>query len=289
MTILADSRLRRRWAISGAFRWLCRGITMFGVLMLGVLIYQVAEAGLPWLDWQFITSLPSRFPEKAGVKPAIWGTVWLVALTALISVSVGIAAALYLEEYAHKGRISTFIEVNISNLAGVPSVVYGILGLAVFVRWFALGHSVLAGALTMSLLILPVVITSSREAVRAVPDSLRHAALALGSTRWQMIRYHVIPAALPGILTGVILSLSRAIGETAPLILVGAAVYIGFTPDSPMSEFAVLPLQVYEWSGRPQSEFRELAAAGILVLLVVLVVMNASAVYLRHRFQKGRS
>jgi len=280
--------LARRHAISKAFRILCAGMTWAGVAILGVLLFHVTREGLRWIDIQFLTDFPSRFPEKAGIKSALWGTLWLIALTAAFSIPVGIAAAIYLEEYAAKGRISAFIEVNITNLAGVPSIVYGILGLVIFVRCFALGRSVLAGSLTMSLLILPVIIIAAREAIRAVPGSIRQAAYALGATRWQVVRDHVIPSALPGILTGVILALSRAVGETAPLVMIGALTYVAFIPEGPMDGFTALPIQIFNWASRPQKDFHQLAAAGIVVLLAVLLLMNALAVFIRHSAERNR-
>jgi len=263
-------------------------LTWMGVALLAVLLARVARLGFGWLDFQFLASFPSRFPEKAGILSALAGTLWLIGLTALISVPTGVGAAVYLEEFSRPGRMKTFIEINIANLAGVPSIVYGILGLAVFVRGLALGHSVLAGALTMSLLILPVIIIASREAIKAVPASLRRGAMALGATRWQVVRHHVLPSALPGMLTGIILALSRAIGETAPLIMIGALTYIAFTPEGPMDDFTALPIQIFNWTARPQKEFHSLAAAAILVLLAVLLLMNAAAVILRHRGRKER-
>ena len=265
------------------FQSFCLGVTVSAVTLLAILIYQVSMLGLPWLDGQFLSSFPSRFPEKAGIKSALAGTLWLVSLTASIAIPIGVLAAVYLEEYAKPNRLTEFINMNIANLAGVPSIVYGILGLAIFVRTFALERSVLSGALTMSLLILPVIIIASREAVRAVPSSLRQAAYAVGATRWQVIRAHVLPSALPGILTGVILAISRAIGETAPLIMIGALTYVAFVPEGPMDEFTALPIQIFNWTSRPQQEFHELASAGIFVLLCVLLMMNAVAVYIRYR------
>ncbi|MBT4162677.1 MAG: phosphate ABC transporter permease PstA [Gammaproteobacteria bacterium] len=265
------------------FQSFCLGVTVSAVTLLAILIYQVSMLGLPWLDGQFLSSFPSRFPEKAGIKSALAGTLWLVSLTASIAIPIGVLAAVYLEEYAKPNRLTEFININIANLAGVPSIVYGILGLAIFVRTFALERSVLSGALTMSLLILPVIIIASREAVRAVPSSLRQAAYAVGATRWQVIRAHVLPSALPGILTGVILAISRAIGETAPLIMIGALTYVAFVPEGPMDEFTALPIQIFNWTSRPQQEFHELASAGIFVLLCVLLMMNAVAVYIRYR------
>ena len=261
--------------------------TLAGVVLLAILLADVLEHGIPWLRWSFLTSFPSRFPQQAGIKAALWGTIWLIGLTALFSIPVGIGAAIYLEEYARRNWFNTLIEINIANLAGTPSIVYGMLGLSLFVRWMALGRSVLAGALTMSLLILPVTIIASRESLRAVPDSLRQGAFALGATRWQTIRAHVLPAALPGILTGLILALSRAIGETAPLIMIGALTYVAFTPSGPLDAFTALPIQIFNWASRPQREFYGLAAAGILVLLGVLLTMNAAAIWIRYRSQRN--
>ncbi len=220
--------LARRRLLSRAFKGLCMALTWLCLVLLAVLVFHATRQGIAWLDLQFLREFPSRFPERAGIKSALYGTLWLISLTALFSIPIGVAAAIYLEEYAKPTRLNTIVEISIANLAGVPSVVYGILGLAVFVRWFALGPSVVAGALTMSLLILPIIIVASREALRAVPDSIRRGAFALGATRWQTVRHHVLPSALPGVLTGTILALSRAVGETAPLILVGAAAFVAF-------------------------------------------------------------
>ncbi len=278
-----SASLRRRHVVASLFKALCIGFTLFAVSVLGLLIAQVGADGLPWLDAQFLNNFPSRFPEKAGVKSALYGTLWVVSLTALIALPMGVLAAIYLEDYAPASRLTRVIEINIANLAGVPSIVYGILGLAIFVRFFGLERSVLAGAMTMSLLILPVIIISSKEAIRAVPSSIRLAAYAVGATQWQVVRSHVLPAAIPGILTGVILALSRAIGETAPLIMIGALTYVAFTPEGPMDEFTALPIQIFNWASRPQAEFHELAAAGIIVLLAVLLTMNALAVLIRYK------
>ena len=203
-----------------------------------------------------------------------------------MAIPIGVLAAIYLEEYALKNRFTAFIEVNIANLAGLPSIVYGILGLAVFVRFMGLERSVLAGAMTMSLLVMPVIIIAAKEAIRAVPSSLRQAAFAVGATRWQVVRHHVLPSAIPGILTGVILALSRAIGETAPLIMIGAMTYVAFVPEGPLDEFTALPIQIFNWTARPQETFHELAAGGIIVLLAILLLMNATAVYIRYRGSK---
>ena len=279
-------RLERRHRKGRFCRVLFLAATWVGVVLLALLLAEVARNGLGWLDIQFLTSFPSRFPERAGIQAALWGTIWLIGLTALISIPIGIGAAIYLEEYARRNWVNTVIEINISNLAGTPSIVYGILGLALFVRGMMLGRSLLAGALTMSLLILPVTIIASREALRAVPGSIRQASFALGATRWQTVWHHVLPAALPGILTSIILALSRAIGETAPLIMIGALTYVAFTPSGPMDAFTALPIQIFNWASRPQKEFYALAAAGIIVLLVVLLSLNAAAIGIRYRSQR---
>ena len=276
--------LRRR--ISRLFHLLCAALTWLGVILLAVLLYHVARQGIKWLDLQFLSSFPSRFPARAGIKSALWGSLWLIVFTAAFSVPLGIAAAVYLEEFAPRNRLSRFIEVNIANLAGVPSIVYGILGLALFVRWLGLGRSLLAGSLTMSLLVMPVIIIAAREAICAVPVSIRRAAFAVGASRWQVVRDHVLPAALPGILTGVILALSRAIGETAPLIMIGALSYVAFVPEGPLDMFTALPIQIFNWAARPQEEFHQLAAAAIIVLLAALLLMNAAAVFIRHRSER---
>lgn len=255
---------------------------------LAALLLDILLDGAPRLSWQFLTSYPSRFAESAGILPAIIGTFYVIVLTALMAVPVGVAAAVYLEEYGAQGRLGRIIEINIANLAGVPSIVYGLLGLGLFVRALALGRSVVAGAATLALLVLPVVILATREALRAVPKSLREGSYALGATQWQTTQHQVLPAALPGILTGVILALSRAIGETAPLIMVGAVAYVRFVPDSLWSPFTVLPIQIFNWVSRPQAGFAENAAGGILVLLVMLVLMNGAAILIRDRYQRRR-
>lgn len=278
--------LAKRHRKAKFFAWFCAGITWGCVLLLALLLFKVSSEGLQWLDWQFITSFPSRFPERAGIKSALVGTIWLISLVAIISIPIGISSALYLEEFAKPGRLSKFIEVNISNLAGVPSIVYGILGLAIFVRYFSLERSLISGALAMSLLILPVIIIASREAIKGVPRSIRYAALSLGATRWQTTWAHVLPASFPGIMTGVILALSRAIGETAPLIMIGALTFVAFLPEGPMDSFTAMPIQIYNWVSRPQEEFHQLAAAGIIVLLGVLLLMNATAIYIRSKTER---
>lgn len=282
--------LRRRRRLGIVFGLLCFGASLTGVLFLGVLLAFVFRQGWDVLGWSFLSNFPSQLnPERAGVKSALWGSIWLSLITISVAVPVGVAAALYLEEYAPPGRLTRFIRVNISNLAGVPSIVYGILGLAVFVRWLTFGRSVVAGGLTLSLLVLPVVIIATREALVAVPQSIRQAAYALGATRWQTVRAHVIPAALPGIMTGTILALSRAIGEASPLLILGALTYIAFVPQGPWDAFTALPLQIYAWIDAPQEEFHKLAAAAIIVLLAVLLPMNAVAVGVRAWRQRKKA
>jgi len=282
-------RLQIRRVSGVVFAVLCLAATLAGIGALGVLLVTVAGDGLARLSWDFITSYPSRHPEEAGIKAALAGTLWLMAFTALFAVPLGIGAAIYLEEFAPRNWTTRVIETNINNLAGVPSIVYGILGLAVFVRAMDLGRSVLAGSLTMALLILPIIIVAAREGLRSVPQSIRDGSLAVGATRWQTVRFQVLPAALPTMMTGVILALSRAIGETAPLIMLGALLFIPYTPSGPMDRFTVLPIQIFNWVSRPQAEFRENAAAGIIVLLIVLLSMNAVAIILRNWFERKRS
>ncbi len=280
---LFQANLEQRRRRSARFRRACSAFTWLGVGTLFVLLGQILYQGAAWLGWDFLTSFASRFPSRAGIFAALVGTLWLIVTTAAISIPVGVAAAIYLEEYAPRTRLTRFLELNISNLAGVPSIVYGLLGLAVFVRWLSLERSVISGALTMSVLILPVIVTAAREALRAVPPSLRDAALGVGATRWQCTWHHVIPQALPGILTGVILAISRVFGETAPLLVIGLPIFVSRTPSGLGDSFTVLPLQIYNWTQRPNHEFQNLAAAGIIVLLVVLLLTNLVAVVLRQR------
>src|SRR3954471_3659416 len=281
------SNLGGRETRARGVQWMLFAATAFAIVVLLALIWDIASSGARWLSLDLITNKASSDPQKAGLRPAILGTLWVIGLTALLAFPVGVGAAVYLEEYAPNNLWTRLLKTNIANLAGVPSVVYGLLGLGVFVSWLTLGRTVLSGALTMALLILPVVIIASQEAIRAVPPSLREAAFALGATRWQVARDHVIPAALPGIMTGIILSMSRAMGETAPLLVVGAAAYVTFDPSGVMSKYTVLPVQIYQWAQRPQQDFRDLAAAAIIVLLVLLLILNATAIYLRQRFSRS--
>jgi phosphate transport system permease protein len=260
--------------------------TLFAVIMLGLLLFQVIRSSIGWLDWDFLTSLPSRFPKKAGILSALAGSLWTIGLTALIALPIGIATALYLEEYSDARKwFNRIIQLNISNLAGVPSIVYGMLGLAVFVRLAGFGRSILSGALTLALLILPVIIVTAQEALKGVPLSLKEASYALGVSKWQTITGVVLPYSVPGILTGAILAISRAMGEAAPLIIIGAAGYIAFLPTSPMDAFTVLPIQIFNWTSRPQEEFQHVASAGIIVLIALLLTTNTIAILLRNKFQ----
>jgi phosphate transport system permease protein len=263
-------------------------VTLLALAALISLVVDITLDGAGRLSWAFVTSIPSRRASEAGILTALVGSVFIIALTALMAIPIGVAAALHLEEYAGKGRLSRLIEVNISNLAGVPSIIYGLLGLGLFVRALGLGRSVLAGACTLAVLVLPMVILATREALRAVPPTIREASYALGATKWQTIWHQVMPAAFPGILTGVILSLSRAIGETAPLITIGALTYIPFLPNDIWSQFTVLPIQIFNWISRPQAAFAQNAAAAIMILLMLLLAMNASAIVLRDRLQRRR-
>jgi len=283
-----ELHIAKRKRINSVFHGLFLASTLVGVVALLLLLYQVLSQGLGWLDWDFITHNSSRRPERAGIWTALVGTMWLMVVTAPLTFIIGVATAIYLEEYAKDTKLSRLIQLNISNLAGVPSIVYGILGLTIFVRVLAFGQSILSGALTMTLLILPVIIVSAQEAIKAVPGSLRHASYGLGANRWQTILRVVLPSAIPGILTGSILALSRAIGETAPLIVVGAAAFIIRPPTDLFSSFTALPIQIYTWAGQPQAEFQNIASAGIIVLLLILLGMNSFAIILRNKFQKRR-
>lgn len=260
--------------------------TLIGLILLGIFIGDIIIEGAHRIDWDFLKSLPSRKPERAGIYTAMMGSVWVLVITALISFPIGVAAGVYLEEYTAEGRLSKLLEINISNLAGVPSIIYGLLGLQIFARMFGLGSSVLAGSMTLSLLILPIIIVATQESIKAVPQSIRDASYAMGASKWQTIQFQVLPASFGGILTGIILALSRAVGEAAPLIVVGALAYVPFAPSSPMDEFSVLPIQIFNWISRPQHGFLINAAAAIIVLLVITFMMNGIAIYLRNRWQK---
>ena len=361
-TKLHEPNLARRHRIGKAFEWLCCGSTWFGIVVLAVLLVSVFWNAVTWpapkakpatsatataqtdataakkaeaekssatpLSLKFLGSYDSRHPRDAGILAGLWGSLWLIVLVALVSVPIGVGAAIYLEEYSNEGRIKRIIQVNLSNLAGVPSIVYGLLGLTAFVKMFGVFHkedgkqlvvnllfttvevplpfdrALISGALTLTLLVLPTIIVASQEALRAVPSLIRTASYALGATQWQTIRHQVVPAALPGIMTGVILALSRAMGEAAPLMLIGALTYVAYCPgditnfsdfvknphgllDAPFDKFTALPLQIYNWINHPKAEYAHLAAAGIVVLLTILLMMNTTAIMIRQRFQKG--
>ena len=277
---------KRHRFIDRSFRVVGILSTSIGIILLAIFIGSILKDGVGRIDWDFLTSLPSRKAERAGILTAWAGSLYLFLLTALISIPVGVAAGIYLEEYGRKSRLAYLLEINITNLAGVPSVIYGILGLEIFVRTMRFGGSLLAGACTLSLLILPIIIVATREAIKAVPSSIKEASFGMGATKWQTIRHQILPAAGGGISTGIILALSRAIGETAPVIVIGALAYVPFVPKSPMDEFTVLPIQIFNWVSRPDHAFVVNAAAGIIILLAVTFLLNGIAVYLRYKWQK---
>jgi phosphate transport system permease protein len=294
-----ETRVARRNLADGVFAIVGLVATFVGMVTLAALLLDLAMDGGERLSWAFFTSFPSRFPERAGIVSAWVGTTLVMLVTAVTAVPMGVAAGVYLEEYAPKNWLTGLIEINIANLAGVPSIVYGLMALGLFVYQFKLGQSVLSAGLTLALLILPIVIVATREAIRAVPGSMREAAYALGATKWRTTKDHVLPYSMGGILTGVIIALSRAIGETAPLITIGALTFIAFLPDSPikaefpfisfdwlMAPFTVMPIQMFNWTSRPQQEFHLNAAAAGLVLMVMTLAMNGIAIYLRYRFRK---
>lgn len=268
------------------FLLIAKAITLLSVILLSVLLYHIIREGVDYLKPHFFTNLPSRIASKSGIKAGLVGSLWLISFTALFSIPLGIASAIFLEEYKIRGKLGKIIEINVSNLAGVPSVVYGLLGLALFVNGFGLGPSLLSGALTLSLLILPVIIVASREAIKAVPDSIRQAAYGLGATKWQVVWGQVLPVALPGIMTGVILAISRAIGEAAPLIIVGAVSYVSMVSHNPLDEYTAMPIQIFNWASRPQESFHRLAATGIIVLVSLMLILNLIAVVIRYRSAK---
>lgn len=279
------TRLKLNRFIDHAFKYVGIAFMSIALLILAVFMFNIFMQGFTRIDWDFLTSLPSRKASRAGIITAWTGTVWILGLTASIAIPIGIAAGVYLEEYGNKNRLASIIEINIANLAGVPSIIYGLLGLEIFVRLMNMGSSLLAGAMTLSLLILPIIIVATREALKAVPKTLREASYGLGATKWQTIWYQVLPASAGGILTGIILALSRAIGETAPLIVIGALAYVPFIPKGPMDEFTVLPMQIFNWISRPQHDFQVNGAAAIIILLVITFVMNGVAVFLRNKWQ----
>ena len=279
-------KMNKRLIVNGIFRTIFFAATLFALLVLGVLFYRIISQGVGYLTPEFFQNFGSRVPEKAGIKAALVGSIWLMCVVAPVSIILGVGTAIYLEEYATKNKLNNFIRMNISNLAGVPSVVFGLLGLTIFVRALALGNSVLAAGFTMSLLILPVIIVGAQEAIRAVPQDVREASYGMGATKWQTIINIVLPSAIAGIITGAILALSRAVGETAPLVVIGIPVIVHFLPDNLLSQFTALPMQIYDWAKRPQEAFQYVSSAGILVLMIFLLLMNSVAIFIRNKFQK---
>lgn len=280
------SSIRTNRLIDTAFKYVGVACTLFGIMVLLIFLGDIIVKGLGRIDWDFLTNLPSRIAARAGILTAWTGTAWILGLTAIIAIPLGICAGIYLQEYGTRNRLANLIELNIANLAGVPSIIYGLLGLQIFVRTLNFGGSLLAGAFTLALLILPIIIVATREALKAVPNSLREASYGMGASKWQTTWHQILPAASGGILTGIILALSRAVGETAPLIVIGALAYVPFVAESPMDEFTVLPIQIFNWVSRPQEAFLVNAAAAIIILLAITFVMNGIAVYLRNRWQK---
>jgi phosphate transport system permease protein len=279
-------RMNKRLIVNRVFKTIFFIATLFALVALAVLFYRIITQGIGYITPDFFQNFGSRFPEKAGIKAALIGSIWLMCVVAPVSIILGVGTAIYLEEYAKKNKLNDFIRMNISNLAGVPSVVFGLLGLTIFVRALSLGNSILAAGFTMSLLILPVIIVAAQEAIRAVPQDVREASYGMGATKWQTITQIVLPSAIPGILTGAILALSRAVGETAPLVVIGIPVIIQFLPENLLSQFTALPMQIYDWAKRPQAEFQFVASAGILVLMVFLLIMNSVAIFIRNKFQR---
>ncbi|MEG0439014.1 MAG: phosphate ABC transporter permease PstA [Solibacillus sp.] len=279
-------RMNKRLVWNRVWKGVFIAATSFALLALAILLYRILSQGMGYLNFDFLTNFASRIPENAGIKAALVGSLCLMAVVAPVSIILGVSTAIYLEEYAKKNKLNDFIRMNISNLAGVPSIVFGLLGLTIFVRMLGMGKSILAAGLTMSLLILPVIIVAAQEAIRAVPKDQREASYGMGATKWQTIIRVVIPAAIPGILTGSILALSRAIGETAPLVVIGIPVILQFLPTGMLDTFTALPMQIFDWAKRPQEEFQYVASAGIIVLMAVLIFMNSIAVFIRNKFQK---
>ncbi|MGI8600585.1 MAG: phosphate ABC transporter permease PstA [Chitinophagaceae bacterium] len=284
---MSKSNQRKSRIVDKTFKYIGLAFTVFALLVLAVLITDILIKGLTRINWSFFTNLPSRHAANSGILTALAGMLSLLFFTILIAIPIGIFAGVYLQEYGTNNKFAKFIEINIANLAGVPSVIYGILGLTIFVRLFGLGNSLLAGAFTLALLILPIIIVATREAIRAVPGTLREASYGMGATKWQTTRRVVIPSALGGILTGIILSISRAVGETAPLLVIGALVYVPFIPEGPNDQFTTLPIQIFNWVSRPQAAFITNAAAGIIILLLITFILNGIAIYIRSKWYKN--
>jgi phosphate transport system permease protein len=284
-TLQATGAVARRQAISRASRYVLLAASLVGVFILLYLAYETIDRGAGRLSWDFLTSYPSRFAERAGLRSSILGTAWVLGTTVVLAIPIAIGTAIWIEEFAPRNRFLSIVKLNLANLAGVPSIIYGILGLAVFVRYFGLGSTILAGALTLALMIVPMTVIASQEAIRQVPPSIRQGALALGATRWQMVWHHVLPGAMPGIITGLILAISRAAGETAALIMIGAFAFIAYDNKSVNEDFTTVPVQIYNWTIRPQEAFRENAAAAIIVLMAAILTLNLFAAILRERYR----
>jgi phosphate transport system permease protein len=282
----ATGAVARRQAISRASRYVLLAASLLGVAILAFLIYDTVDLGASRLSWDFLTHYPSRFADRAGLRSSIFGSVWIMGTTVLFAFPIAIGTAVWIEEFAPRNWLLSIVKLNLANLAGVPSIIYGILGLAIFVRYFDLGPSIIAGALTLSLMIIPMTVIAAQEAIRQVPQSVRDGSLALGATRWQTVWNHVLPAALPGIMTGVILAVSRAAGETAALIMIGAFTFIAYDNTSIFDDFTTVPIQIYQWTIRPQEEFRQNAAAAIIVLMVAVFALNLIAAIIRERFRR---
>ena len=280
------NNIKKQRVIDAVFSKIGLVATILGLVILAFFLTDIFKTGFTRIDWDFMTSYPSRHADKSGILPSWVGTIWILGLTVLVSIPIGIGAGIYFEEYAPKNRLTYILEINIANLAGVPSIIYGLLGLELFVRYLGLGGSLLTGAFTLSLLILPIIIVATRESLKAVPESIRLASFGLGATKWQTVWRNVLPASRGGIVTGTILALSRAVGETAPLIVIGALAYVPFVPSTPMDQFTVLPMQIFNWTSRPQYDFLVNAAAAIIILLSITFAMNGIAIYLRNRWQK---
>lgn len=285
--------VRRRQIVSRASRYVFLGATLLAVSVLAFLLYDTLQQGLERLSWSFLTNYPSRFAEKAGLRPAIFGTFWILFVTVLVSIPVAIGTAIWIEEFAPQNRVLTIVKINLANLAGVPSIIYGILGLTIFVRFYGMDRSILAAGFTLALMIIPMTVIAAQEAIRQVPPSLRDGALALGATKWQTVRHNVLPNAIPGIMTGIILAISRAVGETAALIMIGGFTFIRFDPGPPpfnlesfMDAFTVIPIQIYGWTIDSRQAFRANAAAGIIVLMIGVFTLNLIAAYIRERFRR---
>jgi phosphate transport system permease protein len=286
VSLRATGSVARRQALSRLSRWVLLAASLSGVAVLGYLLYDTIQTGWERLSLDFLTSYPSRFPEQAGLRPAILGTLWVMGATVILAFPVAIGTAVWLEEFAPRNRVLDIVKLNLANLAGVPSIIYGILGLAMFSRFLGLGPTIITGALTLALMIIPMTVIAAQEAIRQVPQSIRDGALALGATQWQTVRHHVIPAAMPGIMTGIILAVSRAAGETAALIIIGAFTFILFDPASVRDDFTVVPIQIYNWTIDSRLEFRHNAAAGIIVLMVAIFTLNLLAAIIRERFRR---